>query len=439
MISWLIEQTQLITLLLVTLILSGSWLNKKVGPGSHYGLWLLVPVSVCVNSLDFSFGLPQNSFATFLVSAKEQAGEMAPQVASLNGTLVVIWAIGLIIMISSAFVMHLKSANVATDEHRELSSQLSQLSSWEATSDIKLRFGQDNVSPYVEGVLFSRLVLPSNFLTLFDQEQQRLVLKHELVHIKRRDVLWNLLALILLSVFWFNPICWWGYHRFRLLQELSCDQVTLKGVSKPTRLHYAKALLTASTPKPIFTLNQLTFGEKNMLKERLTQLKVNKPSSTISRLVVALSILTLGTVLTLANAKVLPASDQIKPIMRVNPKYPVEAAEKGIEGIVRMSFDVDSQGSVSNINVIGSIPEGVFDRNAKLALSQWQYANPTGETISAEVQLDFVLSAEPVEKIEVTPISALFNITDSSDALGVQFVSPYSDFLLQSQRVSGTC
>ncbi|MEO0557766.1 MAG: TonB family protein, partial [Bacteroidota bacterium] len=228
-------------------------------------------------------------------------------------------------------------------------------------------------------------------------------------------------------------------HRFRLLQELSCDQAVLQGSDKQTRLHYAKALLNASSPKPTFTLNQLTFGEKNMLKERLTQLKVNKPSHFMGRLVAALSILLLGTVLTLANAKISPASDHIKPTMRVNPKYPAEAAEKGIEGTVRMSFDVDPQGSVSNINIIGSIPEGVFDHNAKLALSQWQYANPTGKTISAEVQLDFVLSAELVEKIEVMPLSAILDMTDTSNTLGAQFVSPYPDFLIQTQRVGGAC
>jgi TonB family protein len=405
MINWLVEQTLLITSILCLLIVSGSWLTKKIGPSNHYLLWLVVPLSLCISTIDFSLGLHKSPVPAFVVSAKTQASELASHASSFSETLSILWMLGFVAILGYVFVLHSRGVSLVSKKSRKSGDEVTPFnlnSDFGLTeSKIKLRFAQENSSPYVEGLLFPTLVLPSNFTTLFDQEQQSLILKHELVHLKRRDILWNMLALTLLSVFWFNPIFWRAYRRFRLLQELSCDQIALQGESKQTRLRYAKALLNSSSPLPIFTLNQLSFGEKAMLKERLVQLKSNNASSFVGRSAAVVSILLLGAMLTLANAKVSHTSSDLKPIMRVNPQYPIEAAEKGIEGAVIMSFDVDPQGSVSNVKVIGSVPEKVFDHNAKLALSQWEYDNPTGNTISAEVQIDFVLSSDSREKIKV--------------------------------------
>jgi TonB family protein len=364
-----------------------------------------VPLSLCISTIDFSLGLHKSPVPAFVVSAKTQASELASHASSFSETLSILWMLGFVAILGYVFVLHSRGVSLVSKKSRKSGDEVTPFnlnSDFGLTeSKIKLRFAQENSSPYVEGLLFPTLVLPSNFTTLFDQEQQSLILKHELVHLKRRDILWNMLALTLLSVFWFNPIFWRAYRRFRLLQELSCDQIALQGESKQTRLRYAKALLNSSSPLPIFTLNQLSFGEKAMLKERLVQLKSNNASSFVGRSAAVVSILLLGAMLTLANAKVSHTSSDLKPIMRVNPQYPIEAAEKGIEGAVIMSFDVDPQGSVSNVKVIGSVPEKVFDHNAKLALSQWEYDNPTGNTISAEVQIDFVLSSDSREKIKV--------------------------------------
>ena len=81
--------------------------------------------------------------------------------------------------------------------------------------------------------------------------------------------------------------------------------------------------------------------------------------------------------------------------------YPLEAAEKGIEGFVRMAFNINQRGKVDNIEVLKSVPEGVFDREAVRALAKWKYANLKGETVSTEVQLDFRISEDSVERIEI--------------------------------------
>jgi TonB family protein len=71
------------------------------------------------------------------------------------------------------------------------------------------------------------------------------------------------------------------------------------------------------------------------------------------------------------------------------PKYPVYAARNGVEGYVRLEFDISENGNPININVIESFPAAVFDKVAVTALSGWQYESVASQCIP--VQLDFKL------------------------------------------------
>ncbi len=68
-------------------------------------------------------------------------------------------------------------------------------------------------------------------------------------------------------------------------------------------------------------------------------------------------------------------TDRTKPqlVKRVPPKYPKSAARSGVQGWVKMSFDISKEGKPVNILVIDSLPKQVFDDAAKEALSQWFY------------------------------------------------------------------
>jgi protein TonB len=65
----------------------------------------------------------------------------------------------------------------------------------------------------------------------------------------------------------------------------------------------------------------------------------------------------------------------IIPIVRVNPQYPLRAAERGIEGWVTVEFTISAAGTVKDPVVVASHPGKIFNREALRAVRKWKY-NP---------------------------------------------------------------
>lgn len=89
-----------------------------------------------------------------------------------------------------------------------------------------------------------------------------------------------------------------------------------------------------------------------------------------------------------------PQDQDARPVVRVNPKYPMDALRNGIQGWVKLAFDINEIGQVINVKVIDSEPKRVFDKAAKQALSKWKYRAKSidGKQVQQQnftVQLDF--------------------------------------------------
>lgn len=81
---------------------------------------------------------------------------------------------------------------------------------------------------------------------------------------------------------------------------------------------------------------------------------------------------------------------ELTPIERVFPKYPKLAVESQLSGFVVMTFNVNQQGHVTDITVVESNPEGVFDEAAVQALSKWKYGPLNhAESVPQKQKLEF--------------------------------------------------
>jgi protein TonB len=92
-------------------------------------------------------------------------------------------------------------------------------------------------------------------------------------------------------------------------------------------------------------------------------------------------------------------NNEARPIVRVNPKYPMDAMREGTEGWVKLAFDINKVGKVVNISVIDSQPKRIFDKAARQALRKWKYQAKSvdGQAVyqkSRTVQLDFSMEQQ---------------------------------------------
>lgn len=102
-------------------------------------------------------------------------------------------------------------------------------------------------SPAVTGLLRPTLLLPAEFDREFTPAEARLVLKHELMHLKRGDLPLNALMCVLMALHWFNPLLWIAFFKIRADREAACDAQVLQDATRDHRIAYGHALLKVET------------------------------------------------------------------------------------------------------------------------------------------------------------------------------------------------
>lgn len=76
-----------------------------------------------------------------------------------------------------------------------------------------------------------------------------------------------------------------------------------------------------------------------------------------------------------ASAPITVNEDSLPAVLSsAQPRYPVRATRRKLEGRVEVAFTVQPDGSVSSVRVLQSEPEGVFDREAVAAMERWRFA-----------------------------------------------------------------
>lgn len=129
-------------------------------------------------------------------------------------------------------------------------------------------------TPFILGIIKPRIYLPSDM----DEAQAAYVTAHEQAHIKRRDHWWKPAGFLLLSVYWFQPLCWVAYILLCRDIELACDEKVVGVLGEEGKKAYAEALLSSSVRQNMVAACPLAFGEVGV-KERIKNvLHYKKPA-----------------------------------------------------------------------------------------------------------------------------------------------------------------
>lgn len=123
-------------------------------------------------------------------------------------------------------------------------------------------------TPAVTGLLRPRLLLPHEH---YDVQELRYILRHELCHLKRRDMLLKLVLLAANAMHWFNPVVYLMLRQADEDIELACDSAATDGLELPERAAYSRTLL-AAVQSSVRALPATTCfgGTVERLKRRIT-------------------------------------------------------------------------------------------------------------------------------------------------------------------------
>lgn len=136
------------------------------------------------------------------------------------------------------------------------------------TRDVRVFVDVTATIPMTWGFVRPVVILP-RAATMWTDEQLRIVLMHELGHVRARDWLFNLVGRIACALYWFHPGVWWVVRELRADCELACDdRVIAAGVR---RSDYAELLLSAATAlRPARSMGAaLALSERRGLRARL--------------------------------------------------------------------------------------------------------------------------------------------------------------------------
>ena len=171
------------------------------------------------------------------------ASRLVPQ--SIAGWLALVWACGAIAVIARLLIgvaavqwMSRRTARVIDAPWLPLAIELA----GQVGVSRRIVFAESPTAsmPMAVGIIRPSVLMPADAVR-WPAERLRIVLLHELAHVKRRDCLTHALAQLACAVHWFNPLVWIAARHLRTERERACDDLVLASGTKGP--DYAEELL----------------------------------------------------------------------------------------------------------------------------------------------------------------------------------------------------
>ena len=292
--------------------------------------------------------------ATLKLDTASWSGSLGWQTA-----LLLVWAAGatlvlgrLVLGLIAVQVIARRTKDAATASWlplaRELAGNLS-------ISRIAFRQSDRAAMPVAFGVWQPTVLMPAAAQS-WTQERLRIVLLHELAHVKRRDCLTHMLAQLACALYWFNPLAWVAARRVRAERERACDDLVLAaGTPGPDYadqlLEIARVMRAGRFPS-IVAGASLAMAHRSQLEGRLMAiLDPSVPRSGVSRMrTLAAATVAAAALIPLASMQTWTYEAQaamLSPAAEVMPTPgPQDAASPARESAVQGAVQGAMQGAI---------------------------------------------------------------------------------------------
>ncbi len=184
--------------------------------------------------------------------------------------------------------------------------------------EVRLLSGEAVATPMTGGLWRPVILLPASAAT-WSPERRTVVLTHELIHVRRRDALRQLIRRVVLALHWFHPLAWIASRRAELASEKACDEEVLALGARPS--DYARHLLFLAAglprgPRALALPLAHPIVHPSQLERRITSILARRrPRPSLARAALTLAVLGAAGVF-VAAARPVPVGDAIQESVR---------------------------------------------------------------------------------------------------------------------------
>ena len=235
----------------------------------------------------------------------------------------VLWLVGLLVFLSFKLANHYFFVKRVKRWRRDILDEKSSalLCSLKAemgiTKNIGLALFEGIGSPMMLGFVKPKILLPT---ADFAQDELRFILQHELIHYRRKDLLYKLLVLIATAIHWFNPVMYMIAKAINASCEMSCDAEIVQNADDDMRQQYSETIISVVRYQSKFktALSTTFYGGRKGMKNRIKSIMTtNKKKVTIGGAILSaalVSVLTIGTLTAFAAERVQPEIETGRPM-----------------------------------------------------------------------------------------------------------------------------
>jgi TonB family protein len=441
------------TILLIAALL--SLMLRRASAATRHTVWVvavassaLLPIlTMVLPQLEWSL-VPQPSTSVRFLPVSQSAAATLERLETPDsfkraplsaGWILSVWATGVLICLARLVVGFGAARRLATSAKpahswRDLLSGLSiELS---IRRNISVFIEDRAVSPMTWGLWRHTILLPAASVE-WSEKARRMVLAHELAHVKRNDGLIQAFVQIVCSFYWFNPLVWYAAYRVRIERERACDDYVLRlGTAGVDYADHLIQIVRGLRPQRSLTFAAISMAQPSQLENRLVSILDSRTRRQALSRAGALALCLLAVVFTGSLAPIgIRAAVPMPPVLvaarnfelphmvereapassqrtRINsgstapnnavsppqvfesfpPDYTQEAVLANIEGSVTLEARVEIDGKIEVLRVVKGLGYGLDEKAIEAAL-RWKFgpAIRNGVPVRAitQVEVDF--------------------------------------------------
>ena len=137
---------------------------------------------------------------------------------------------------------------------------------------VRLLQNKNISSPFSIGIFTPYIIIPESAI---DKERQKMLLTHELTHIKNHDILFKFLSFFIILLHWFNPLAYLLFFELCNISERVCDEKVTGRMREKEKINYGMLVIEmAQKPSCVSMLFADSFSiNANMMKNRIKCIK----------------------------------------------------------------------------------------------------------------------------------------------------------------------